>query len=130
MHTYMNTPHPQRRGRLHLLAAAAVAALAGAVVGASLDGARAVEREPTAAAVAAPGSGATASWRALENQLRLRQIVMAMPAGWPATEAMRQVADRPLGDTEARQRWSRDAARMPAGWPATEAMRRAAAETE
>ena len=46
-------------------------------------------------------------------------VYRRMPAGWPATEVMRQEA-------EARARWQHDAELMPSGWPATQVMQQAA----
>jgi hypothetical protein len=45
-----------------------------------------------------------------------------MPAGWPATEAMRLEAEQPLGNVEQRATWQRNVELMPPDWPATQAM--------
>jgi hypothetical protein len=63
---------------------------------------------------------------AAAERARLVEITAQMPAGWPATEVMRQAAEGPALSAAELQRLQQDAARMPAGWPATEAMRKAA----
>ena len=61
-------------------------------------------------------------WEQVAARQELRRTVDMMPAGWPATEAMRRQAEQPLGDAAQRAKWRETADRMPAGWPATEAM--------
>ena len=102
----MNTPHLRRTLRARLVVG--VAALA---------------------AVTAAGMTADAEERipARRTRVELAAMVDKMPAGWPATEAMRREAGQPTSGSAERARWRRDAERMPAGWPATEAMFRGAA---
>jgi len=62
-------------------------------------------------------------WKQVARQQDLRLVVARMPAGWPATEAMRLEAEQPLGDAAQRAAWRRDVELMPAEWSATQAMR-------
>jgi hypothetical protein len=126
----MTTTHAVRWNRVPLHVAVAAAALAGAagVAAGGLitrDSDRPAEPARAALDVAAPETpiGVQA-----HEQRELRRTAAAMPPGWPATEAMLEAADRPLGDAAQRARWLEDAERMPAGWPATEVMRRAAGD--
>ena len=61
-------------------------------------------------------------WEQVADRQDLRRLVALMPAGWPATEAMRLEAEQPLGDAAQRARWRRDVELMPPDWPATQAM--------
>jgi hypothetical protein len=123
-----NQPLELRRVPIHLAVAGAVlTGLAGAIAGAAIANHDAAQTgEPVGVVVpAGPAvdSGRTASesiWTVFVERERLREVVEQMPAGWPATEAMRWAADR--------ARWRDDAERMPAGWPATEVMGRAGQE--
>jgi hypothetical protein len=62
-------------------------------------------------------------WEQVAHQQQLRRDVARMPAGWPATEAMRLEAEQPLGDAAQRATWRRNVEVMPPDWPATQAMR-------
>jgi hypothetical protein len=61
-------------------------------------------------------------WEQLAHRQDLRRDVARMPAGWPATEAMRLEAEQPLGDAAQRATWRRNVELMPPEWPATQAM--------
>ena len=116
---------------IHLAAVAAVlAGTVGAIAGAAIAGdddrpARVVEED-----VVMPSSrlASTPIYLEVLERARLRDAVDQMPAGWPATEVMRQQIEAPLGDATQRARWREAAERMPAGWPATEATRQSGAE--
>jgi hypothetical protein len=124
----MTTTHVVRWNRVPLHFAVVAAALAGAggvAAGRAItrDSDRPAEPAPAAIDVAAPQ---IPIWVEAQEQRDLRRLAEEMPSGWPATEAMLEGAERPLGDSAQRARWLEDAERMPSGWPATEAMRRAA----
>ena len=108
-------------GRRHIAVSLAAAALVVAGIGgvAALSVARDSHGHT---AVANVSGGRTAEAR---EHLPLQVVVGRMPAGWPATEVMRQVAEQ-SSDGLASARWRESAELMPAGWPATEAMRAAA----
>jgi hypothetical protein len=126
----MTTTHAVRWNRVPLHVAVIAAALAGAAgvaAGSAITRDRDQPADPAPAAVDV-ASPETPIWVHAQQQRDLRRIAEAMPSGWPATEAMLEAADKPLGDTEQRARWLEDAERMPTGWPATEIMRRAASD--
>jgi hypothetical protein len=94
------------------VAAVVVAGLGGALAGAAIaddDDVPTVEPASDRQAVRLSTGGQAA------EAAQLREIVLKMPAGWPATEAMRQAA--------AEYDWRHVVDLMPAGWPATEVMR-------
>lgn len=62
-------------------------------------------------------------WTQVAARQELRRYVMLMPAGWPATEVMRQEADQPLGGAAQRAEWQEMVQQMPSDWPATNAVR-------
>jgi hypothetical protein len=107
-----NQPPPSRR-RLGVaaLAIAVVATATASVVAARADN---DPRDPTAEKA---GTSAIT-----------HDVVALMPAGWPATEAMRRAIDH-RGASAAPDDLDDVVALMPAGWPATEAMRRAGGAT-
>ena len=115
---------------IHLAAAAAVlAGTVGAIAGAAIAGDG--DRPATVFEdVVAPGRepASTPIYVELLERARLSDAVDEMPAGWPATEVMRQQIEAPLGDAAQRARWRETAEHMPAGWPATDATRRSGAE--
>jgi hypothetical protein len=126
----MTTTHAVRWNRVPLHVAVVVAALAGA---AGVAAGSVITRDNDRPAQPAPAAvdvtpAETPIWVQAQEQRDLRRIAAAMPPGWPATEAMLEAADKPLGDAAQRARWLKDAERMPAGWPATEVMRRAAGD--
>ena len=109
---------------IHLAAAAAVlAGTVGAIVGAVIadDDDRPATRVE-AAVTPRPDLASAPIYVEVVERARLREAVDHMPAGWPATEVMRQQIDAPLSATE-RARLSEAVDQMPAGWPATEIMR-------
>ena len=115
---------------IHLAAAATVlAGTVGALAGAIIAGddnrpATATRRSWRHARTRTP----TPIYVEVLERARLREAVDQMPAGWPATEVMRQQIEAPLGDATERPEWREAADRMPAGWPATEATRQSGAE--
>jgi hypothetical protein len=128
----MTTTHAVRWNRVPLHVAVIAAALAGA---AGVAAGSAITRHSDRPADPAPAAvdvdvtpAATPIWVQAQQQRDLRRLAEAMPSGWPATEAMLEAADKPLGDAAQRARWLEDAERMPTGWPATEIMRRAASD--
>ncbi|HEX6659081.1 MAG TPA: hypothetical protein VF065_13415 [Ilumatobacter sp.] len=124
----MTATHAARWNRVPLHVTVVAAALAGA---AGVAAGSAITRDSDRPAQPAPAAVAAASpeipiWVQAQQQSDLLRVAEAMPSGWPATEAMLDAAERPLGDSAQRARWLADAERMPTGWPATEVMRRAA----
>ena len=105
-----------------VLVAVVLAGAAGLAVGRGIDHEvdRPAQPAPPAAIAAAPGAPVVVQAQA---QRDVRRIAEQMPSGWPATEAMLNAPERPLGTPAQRVQWSRDADLMPAGWPATAAMR-------
>ena len=115
---------------IHLAAAAAVlAGTVGAIVGAVIADDDDLPATRVEAAVAPrPDLASAPIYVEVLERARLRDAVDHMPAGWPATEVMRQQIEAPLGDAADRARWSVAVEGMPAGWPATEATRQSGAE--
>jgi hypothetical protein len=106
------------------LAAAVVTAIGGVIAGATIAG----DGDDTVALAESEGRQTERTSTRTQPRARagMEAIVAEMPAGWPATEAMRQAAEEAPGGAAAREGWRQAAAGMPAGWPATEAMRQAA----
>ena len=93
------------------------------IIAAALTGIAAAHGATASADARDAGPQPTAPiWEQVAARQELRRIVALMPAGWPATEAMRIEAEQPLGDVAQRARWRETVDLMPGGWPATEAM--------
>lgn len=96
-----------------------------AVIAAAITGALAAPSAATAVGAQGPAPDHIApTWHEqVAARQELRRTVALMPAGWPATEAMRAHLEAPLGDVVQRARWQRAVELMPGEWPATIVMR-------
>jgi hypothetical protein len=102
------------------VAAVLVTGIGGALAGAAI----ANDDGPTAGVVEADAVRTQRPSARVDTreQTRLQAIAVKMPAGWPATEAMRATT-QPSHHATIHADWRQTAELMPAGWPATEAMR-------
>jgi hypothetical protein len=61
-------------------------------------------------------------WVHAAARQRLCALAAELPSDSPAAQALRRIAEQPLGDAAQRARWRRDAEMMPSYWPAAQVL--------